>query len=65
MEMEDECDGVKDSGIAGHRRQPITTSRRKELLSLAVKLAEEIEARTKVHERCLLDRMLDNLVEGM
>lgn len=46
------------------RRSPvITTARRKELMTLANKLAEEVERLTKPHERCLLRRMTEMLVE--
>ena len=56
-----DCDGP--SLFTKRRRDNmISSQRRKELLSLAVKLAEEVEEKTESYERCLLRNMVENLL---
>ncbi len=58
MEEDDPKDYMEDSPPR------ITSTRRRELMAFAAHLAEVVEAKIKKHERCLLRRMVENLMEN-
>ena len=60
----DDCEAGPRATMAGPRRRPRPSKeRRRELLALAVDLADLVEAKTQPHERCLLRGMVEAMVE--
>lgn len=65
--MEEEiCDAEAPSGFMESRRRSaiIGRERRLQLLRFAEKIAADVLENTKTHERCLLRRMVENLLPG-
>lgn len=52
-----------EAGGPFRRREGIPFTRRRELLLMAMKIAEQLEQQTKPYERCLLRAMVESQLE--